>query len=193
MLRAINNNPLKYSESHKKEKTKASLEKNPIETLTTDVKEEGIKKAEDNIKSTKEKEIQEEYTAYLKEIPFGDFIELKTEDKGKVSLSIANAKRLKESDERVRAVKKQISDVSQLVEVEYDVYVSQGSFSFNGTIFQYFDEKEEQGAVILDDLEEGKTLKKGERKTAKVCVAFKNEGDKLSMKIGNARFVGEIE
>lgn len=192
VLRAVNNNPLKYSESRKKQKTESTIEKGSIETLTTDVKEGEIKKVEDSIKAQKEKELQEEYTDYLTKVPFGDFIELKTENEGKVSLSIAKVTRLKESDERVRTVKSEIKDVSQVVEVEYDVYVSEGDFLFNGTIFQYFDEQGEQGAVILDDLEEGKTLKKGERKTAKAWVALKNEGDKISMKIGNATFVGEI-
>lgn len=192
VLRAVNNNPLKYSESRKKQKTESTIEKSSIETLTTDVKEGEIKKVEDSIKAQKEKELQEEYTDYLTKVPFGDFIELKTENEGKVSLSIAKVTRLKESDERVRTVKSEIKDVSQVVEVEYDVYVSEGDFLFNGTIFQYFDEQGEQGAVILDDLEEGKTLKKGERKTAKAWVALKNDGSKISMKIGNATFVGEI-
>ncbi|MDT2813816.1 hypothetical protein [Vagococcus carniphilus] len=192
VLRAVNNNPLKYSESHKKRKTESTIEKNSIETLTTDVKETEIKKVEDSIKKTKEKELQDEYTDYLAKVPFGDFIDLKTENDGKVSLSIAKVIKLKESDERVKAVKAEIRDVSQVVEIEYDVYVSEGDFLFNSTIFQYFDEKNDQGAVILDDLEEGKTLNKGERQTAKACIALKNEGDKISVKIGNATFVGNI-
>lgn len=193
VLKAVNNNPFKYAQGQKKEKTKATIDESPIETLTTDVKNSRKKEVEDKIKETKQKELQEEYSEYLEKIPFGNFIELKTEDEGRVSLSIAKATRLKESDDRVRTVKQEISDVGQLVEFEYDVYVSKGSFLFNGTIFQYFDKDDEQGAVIQDELEQGATLEKGERKTAKVLVAFKGTGDKISAKIGNATFTGNIE
>lgn len=193
VLRAVHNNPLKYSESNKKEKTEATIEKNSIETLTTDVKETKKKESEDKIKKIKEEELQKEYSEYLEKIPFGNFIELKTENEGKVSLSIARAVSLPETDERVQTVKKEIRDVGQMVEFEYDVYVSEKSFLFNGTIFNFFDADDEQGAVILDELEEGITLKEGERKTAKVCVAFKNKGESTSIKIGNARFIGKIE
>lgn len=192
VLKAVNNNPFKYNQANQKEKTKATIDESPIETLTTDVKNNEKKELEDKVKEIKQKELQEEYSEYLEKIPFGNFVELKTEDEGKVSLSLAKATRLSETDERVKTVKQEIRDVGQLVEFEYDVYVSEKTFVFNGTIFQYFDNNKEQGAVIQDELEEGKKLNQGERKTAKVLVAFKGTGDEVSGKIGNATFFGNI-
>lgn len=193
VLRAVNNNPFKYSQSDKKEKKKEAIKENPIETLTTDVKNTEKKELENKVKETKQKDLQEEYSKYLEKIPFGDFIELRTEDEGKVSISLSKAKKLPETDDRVKTVKSEISDVGQLVEFEYDVYVSEGIFSFNGSIFQYFDNNNEQGAIIQDELESGAELEKGERKTAKVLVAFKGTGESVSVTIGNANFTGNIE
>ncbi|MGX7024212.1 hypothetical protein [Vagococcus hydrophili] len=191
VIRAVNYNPMKYTHD-KKQKTKDLAEDDPVGKVMNDVKDKEKKAFEDNYKAQKTKEYEEEYQAYLSHVPFGDFIELKVKNDSKISVSLQSAKALSEDDERVVATKKEISDVSQLVEVSYIVYVAEGEFTYNASIFKFLDVNEDQGAVIMDYSDQGTTLKKGQDKLSTVLVAFKGNGDKLSAQIGNAVFKGTI-
>lgn len=191
VIRAINYNPMKYT--HDKQHKKNELSKDdPVEKMMKDVKDKETKKFEDDYKAKKKKEYEKEYQTYLSNVPFKDFIELKVKKDSKISVSIDSAEALPENDERVIAIKKEISDVSQLVEVNYIVYVADGEFTYNASIFKFLDGNDDQGAVIMDDSDQGITLKKGEDKISTALVAFKGSGDKISAQIGNAVFKGSI-
>ncbi|WP_136136212.1 hypothetical protein [Vagococcus silagei] len=192
-MKLIKANPMKYHASSKTERKVPKTEPALIDTLTSGMTKEEQQKAEERIKEVHRDKLQKKHQEYLDRVPYGDFVEMKTDNDGKISVSLAKAKMLPESDERVKVVKSKISDVGQVVEIEYDVYVAEGSFEYNGTIFQYFDSNQEKGAVILDDLDEGVTLNKGESKASKVYVAFKSTEKRMSAKIGNATFVGMIQ
>lgn len=129
----------------------------------------------------------------LNQVDFGDGVQFNTTDGATVKIYVNEVTNIPFEDPRVSSYASKISDVGQFVQVEYTVHVLEGEFSFNHLIFNYLDEKDEEGALMEEDLEKKYLLTEGKAKTTAGIVAFKNYSEKVSVKVGNATFKGEVE
>lgn len=151
--------------------------------------EEIENKREESLRASQEKVQQ----GRLNQLSFGEGVQFNTKDGAVVKIYVNEVTNLPFEDPKVSKYANMISDVEQFIQVEYTVHVLEGEFSFNHLIFSYLDEKNEEGALMEENLDKQYLLTEGKAKTTEAIVAFKHHGEKVSVKIGNATFKGEIE
>lgn len=171
-----------------------TLDDTPIKELVFDIEDKKKKESEDKWKKDRQKEAQKKFDAYLNHVPFGDEIQINLNDEAdKIGVSIVSAQKLSSDHPLYQKLTSSISDASEFIEVTYKVDVKRGSVDYNGLIFKYFDEKDEAGAILVDDTDETLHLETYKEAENQVIVAFKNESSHLSAKIGNATFKGKVD